>query len=139
MAIFGAGSLWYDDTEKKDDFFLNKNFEIGWEYKDAEDLYGALSCLKAGDIIYLKANRPGSNDIRVKGIGIILKSFIHTKNDNKNYDLHTLKVEVKWVKTQEFHIIFPANEGKFTNVRAASFYEEYLPFVQTEIINRLFS
>ncbi|MEZ0129436.1 hypothetical protein AB9T88_06535 [Flavobacterium sp. LBUM151] len=59
MAIFGAGSKW-DESEIKDDFFKNENFVIGWNIKNAEDLYSQISSMKIGDIIYLKANRPGS-------------------------------------------------------------------------------
>ncbi len=61
----------------KDDFFYDDNFVIGWDYNHAKDLYDAVSLLKAGDIVYLKANQVGSQSIRVKGIGIVTKSFIH--------------------------------------------------------------
>ena len=56
-------------------------------------IYEAVSLLKVGDILYLKANQPGSR----------------------------------------------TNEGKLTNIRAATFYEENLPFVQTRILEKLFS
>ncbi len=65
MAIYGAGSNW-DGQELKDNFFQNENYFIGWDIKDANDLYAMISTFKVGDIIYLKANRPGSFDIRVK-------------------------------------------------------------------------
>ena len=46
--------------------------------------------------------------------------------------------ELLWnVFKDEFHIDIPNNEGKLTNVRAATFHEEYLPFVQKEIIEKL--
>lgn len=59
MALFGAGSKW-DRDEMKDDFFQDENFVIGWNYSSAKDLYIAVAGLKVGDIIYLKANAPGS-------------------------------------------------------------------------------
>jgi hypothetical protein len=143
MAIFGAGSNW-DGEELKEDFFSKKEFVIGWDYENAKDLYVAVSLLKAGDIIYLKANQVGSKTIRVKGIGIVYQPFINSLIED-NLSLDNIKngkgfgLKVKWVVTDEFHINIPSIEGKQTNVRAATFYEEHLPFVQTEIIDKLFS
>lgn len=143
MAIFGAGSNW-NKEEMKDDFFDNKNFVIGWDYENAKDLYDAVSLLKAGDIVYLKANQVGSKTIRVKAIGVVTQTFIHclierglTKETIE--DWNSFYIKIKWIVKDEFHIIIPDTEGKLTNVRAATFYEEYLPFVQTEIINKLFN
>ena len=142
MAIFGAGSNW-DGNEMKNDFFQNENFVIGWDYNNAKDLYGAVSLLKAGDIIYLNANRPGSRNIRVKGIGIITQSFVHCLIEmgltkETIIDWNSFYIKVKWVIKDEFHIVIPNSEGKLTNVRAATFHEEYLPFVQKKIIETLF-
>ena len=141
MAIFGAGSKWNRD-EMKDDFFKNEKFIIGWDYNNAKDLYDAVSLLKAGDIIYLKANQPGSKKIRVKGIGIITQSFVHclveiglTKETIT--DWNSFYIKVKWIVKDEFHISIPESEGKLTNVRAATFHEEYLPYVQKQIIDNL--
>lgn len=82
MAIFGAGSNW-DGKEIKEDFFSNENYVIGWEISDGEDLYSQISSIKIGDIIYLKANRPGSIDLRVKGIGIVKKSLVNQLFDKR--------------------------------------------------------
>lgn len=139
MAIFGAGSNW-DGDELKDDFFSNENYVIGWSINDAQDLYNLISSIKVGDIIYLKANRPGSLEIRVKGIGIVkssLLTFLFEKGENLSVVRNNFELPVKWVDKQEFFITIPADTGKLTNVRAATLYEEYLPFVQTEIINRI--
>lgn len=142
MSIFGAGSNW-DGDEKKEEFFKNENFVIGWDYDNAKDLYDAVSLLKAGDIIYLKSSASGSLTIRVKGIGVVTKSFIHclmekslTKEDIS--DWYSFFIQVKWIIKDEFYITIPGNEGRLTNVRAATFYEESLPFVQKEIIDKLF-
>lgn len=43
----------------------------------------------------------------------------------------------KWVIKDEFHIHIPDNTGKLTNIRAATFYEEFHPHVITSIINRI--
>lgn len=147
MAIFGAGSTWDNNDEMKDDFFNQGVYQIGWYYTDAKDLYNAFSLLKAGDIIYLKANRPGSSDIRVKGIGMVQDSFISslllsstgsTLNEREADNKITVRMPVKWIVKDEFYISIPAGEGKLTNVRAATFYEESLPFVQQAIIDKLF-
>lgn len=139
MAIFGAGSNW-DGNEVKDDFLRNENFVIGWDINDAEDLYSQISSIKIGDIIYLKANRPGSLDIRVKGIGIVRKTLVNQlfdKKENLSKNRRNFELPVKWIVKNEFQISIPTNTGKLTNVRAATLYEEYMPFVQTEIINSL--
>ncbi|QNH61001.1 hypothetical protein [Hymenobacter sediminicola] len=145
MAIFGAGSTWYGSDEKKDYFFEKGIYEIGWDYPDAKDLYDAFSLLKAGDIIYLKSSSPGSRDIRVKGVGIVTTSFLHSlflgsnpsKLDIESEEI-TVRMQVKWIIKNDFYISIPMSEGKMTNVRAATFYEESLPYVQKEIIDKLF-
>jgi hypothetical protein len=143
MAIFGAGSSWDGGEEQKQDFFEDENFVIGWSYEDARDVYLASAALKAGDIIYLKSNAPGQRKIKVKGIGVVTKSIIEGVWDdilvNRGIVNISPVIEVRWVITDEFHIEIPDAEGKFTAVRASTFYEEYLPFVQSAIINRLFS
>lgn len=142
MAIFGAGSNW-DGEEMKDDFFKDENFVIGWDYQSAMDLYEAVSLLKAGDIVYLKSNQSGSRTIRVKGIGLVMQTFIHCFIEKRLTmeqieDWNSFNIKIKWIVKDGFQINIPDNEGKLTNVRAATFYEEYLPCVQSEIINKLF-
>jgi len=142
MAIFGAGSKW-DDEELKQTFFNDEKFIIGWNEASAKDLYEAVSHFKVGDIVYLKSNRPGSREIRVKGIGVVTKSVIQCVTDNEYRDnisdWNGFFVRVRWICTEEFRIIIPDAEGKLTNVRAATVYEEHLPMVQNLIIDRLFN
>ncbi|WP_104736220.1 hypothetical protein [Hanstruepera ponticola] len=141
MAIFGAGSNW-DGNEIKEDFFKNENFVIGWDINDAEDLYSQISSIKVGDIIYLKANRPGSLEIRIKGIGIVKNSLVNQlfyKKENLLKNRRNFELPVKWIVKKEFHISIPLNTGKLTNVRAATLYEEFMPFVQSEILEKLFN
>jgi len=142
MAIHGAGSNWSGD-EMKESFFEQGRFIIGWNDASAKDLYEAVSLLKVGDILYLKANQPGSRIIRVKGVGVVEKSFIQSLIDEglsheviSNWS--NFYIRVKWVVRDEFFIEIPEVEGKLTNIRAATFYEENLPFVQTRILEKLF-
>lgn len=142
MAIYGAGSVWNDD-EMNQRFFQEGRFVLGWNDENAKDLYEAITTLKVGDIIYLKSNAPGSRNVRVKGIGVVSKSFIQniTDGDYRNVaveDWDSLFVTVNWIRREEFRIVIPEEEGKLTNIRAASFYEEFLPFVQAAILNSLF-
>ena len=107
-------------------------------------MYGAVSLLKAGDIIYLKANQPGSRLIRVKGIGLVAKSFIQSVIDDELShqliaDWNSFYITVKWIVKDEFAIEIPEEDGKLTNIRAATFYEENLPFVQAIILDKLFN
>ncbi|WP_019038359.1 hypothetical protein [Psychroflexus tropicus] len=141
MAIFGAGSNW-EGKEIKEDFFNNENYVIGWDISDGEDLYNQISSIKVGDIIYLKANKPGSLDLRVKGIGIVKKSLVNQlfdKRENLSINRRNFELPVRWIVKNEFHISIPSNTGKLTNVRAATLYEEFLPFVQVEILDKLFN
>ena len=141
MAIFGAGSTWDGTEEQKDEFFRNQNFVIGWEYEDAKDLYLVVAALKVGDIIYLKSSAPGSRNIRVKGIGIVIGSLSEMLFDHIYFEEplnpQSLFIQVRWILTEEFFIEIPDNEGRLTNVRAATFYEEYLPFVQLAILEKI--
>lgn len=75
MAIFGFGSTWSNNEEKKETFFSESKAIIGWNKKTADDLYSLVASIKVGDIIYLKRNRPGSRTITVKGIGIVTKNL----------------------------------------------------------------
>ena len=139
MAIYGAGSNW-DGDEIKEDFFNNSNYVIGWNINDAQDLYNMISTIKVGDIIYLKANRPGSYDIRVKGIGIVKSSFISVlfeKGENLSSTRNNFELPVEWIHKDEFIVYIPKDIGKLTNIRAATLYEEFLPFVQSNIINKI--
>lgn len=138
MAIYGVGSNW--DGEEVCDLFFEKNqFILGWNEESAEDLYTFISSLKVGDILYIKANRPGSRNIRVKGVGIVNKNLISCISSGEYgqgsiSDWNSLFVGVFWVKKSEFIIEIPENQGRLTNVRAATIYEEHLPFVQEKIV-----
>jgi hypothetical protein len=142
MAIFGAGSNW-DGTEVKQQFFEESKFVVGWNEAHSKDLYEAVSQLKVGDIIYLKSVSPRYiRHIEVKGIGIVTKSFIQCLQSGEFggvdiSDWNALFVKVHWIRKTRFTIEIPESEGKLTNVRPATFYEEYLPFVQEKIIGAI--
>lgn len=141
MALYGAGSNW-DGDELKEEFFKNENYLIGWDIKDANDLYAMISTFKVGDIIYLKANKPGSFDIRVKGIGLVKSSLIEVlfKNgENLSKVRNNFELPVEWIIKEEFYINIPNSIGKLTNIRAATLYEEHLPFIQNEILDKIIS
>jgi hypothetical protein len=143
MAVYGVGSNW-DGTEVSGVFFERGQFILGWNEQSAEDLYSFISGLKVGDILYIKANRPGSRSIRVKGIGIVRKNLMSCILDGDlGYgsikDWNSLFVKVSWVVQDEFIIAIPEHQGRLTNVRAATLYEEHLPFVQEVIVERLLS
>jgi hypothetical protein len=142
MAIYGVGSNWNGD-EVREDFFDQGKFILGWNNAQANDLYSFISTLKVGDILYLKSNQPGSRIIRVKGIGIVTKNFMNciTSGEYGNInisDWETLFINVRWIDREEFTINIPQDEGKLTNIRAATVYEEHLPFIHEAIINKIF-
>jgi hypothetical protein len=142
MAIFGAGSNW-SGKEVKKTFFSEDKFVIGWNEENSKDLYEVVSQLKVGDIIYLKSVSPRYiRNIEVKGIGLVTKSFIQCLQsgeygDSNISDWNGFFIKVKWIHQTSFDIKIPESEGKLTNVRPATFYEEYLPFVQEKIITEI--
>lgn len=139
MAIYGAGSKW-GNNELKQDFFDNDRYVIGWNQADANDLYSLISSIKAGDLIYLKSNQPGSLDIKIKGIGIVRNTLIHTLfhgETNLSTTRSNFHLPVTWVVKNEFKINVPFGIGKLTNIRAATLYEEPLPYIQNSIIDKL--
>lgn len=143
MAVYGVGSKW-DGEEVAGLFFERGLFILGWNEQSAEDLYSFISSLKVGDILYIKANAPGSRSIRVKGIGIVRKNLMSCILDGDlGYgsikDWNSLFVNVSWVVQDEFIVKIPKDHGRLTNVRAATLYEEHLPYVQEEIVERLLS
>lgn len=140
MAIFGVGSNW--NEEEKDRFFSEGKFILGWNEENAKDLYAFVAALKVGDILYIKANRPGSRKIRVKGVGIVSKSLMGcmTSGEFQSSDIsdwESLFVRVAWVHKEEFRVTIPEDEGRLTNIRAATIYEEYLPVVQEAILEKI--
>lgn len=140
MAIYGVGSKF--NTESKDVFFHDGKFIIGWNQKSGRDLFEALSHFKVGDILYIKSNRPGSKKIRIKAIGIVTKSFLQCLSDGEyeNVDItdwESVFVRCSWIITDEFIVSIPKEEGKMTNIRAATIYEEMLPYVQSIIVSKL--
>lgn len=144
MAIFGAGSRW-EIGELKQVFFDEEKFTIGWNETNAKDLYEAVSHLKVGDIIYLKGVSPKYiRSIGVKGIGIVTKSFIQCLQDGEYgetniSDWNRFFIKVKWLVKDSFKVKIPDSEGKLTNIRPATFYEEYLPYVQRKILDVMLS
>jgi hypothetical protein len=141
MAIFGVGSNWSGE-EMSNRFFTEGKFIVGWDVDSAKDLYVFLASLKVGDVLYVKANPPGSREIRVKGVGIVTKSVMGCLISGEFEgscisDGNGLFVRVRWVDQQEFTVTIPENEGRLTNIRAATIYEEYLPFVQDAILRRI--
>lgn len=141
MAIYGVGSNW-NGEEVCGLFFEKGQFILGWNENSAEDLYTFISTLKVGDVLYIKANRPGSRSIRVKGIGIVSKNLMSCISSGELghgsiSDWSSLFVNVSWVVKEEFIIEIPSNQGRLTNVRAATIYEEHLPYVQEHIVVRI--
>jgi hypothetical protein len=141
LAIFGVGSKW-NEEELKGRFFQEEKFILGWNEDSAEDLYSFISTLKVGDILYIKSSSPGSREIKVKGVGIVKQNLLSciASGDLGNESFkswESLFVKVSWLIKDEFKISIPKGKGKLTNVRAATIYEEYLPFVQEKIVESL--
>jgi len=140
MAIYGAGSVW-SEGEQIEDFFKDNKFVLGWGHEYAEDLYALISSVKVGDIIYIKSKSPSSHNINIKAIGIVTETAICRVINGKIGKLTgegQLSLGVKWIKKESFEYHIEEASGKLTSIRASTFYEEFLPSIQSVIINHLF-
>ncbi len=130
MAIFGVGAFYDNDVSQA---FIQANLVgVGWSQNDAPELHQFMNSLKVGDIVYVKAFPPGSPDIFVKAIGIIMDSQIRNVGNSNN--LVECGRNVRWVHTSEFKIPRPTEKN---NVRSNTMYEEYHPDVQQIILSHL--
>lgn len=128
MAIYAVGAFFDGTTDVSPQFIQAGIVGIGWSASDAPELHQFMRTLKVGDIVYIKAYPPGSPDIIVKGIGIIVDGA-EASNPLVNYGRN-----VRWVYTQEFRI---PKQLENNNVRANTMYEEFHPDVQRIILQHL--
>ena len=129
MAIFGIGAYYGEDVSQA---FIEANLVgVGHGLDDAPELHQFIRTLKVGDVVYIKSFSPGSSNIFIRGIGVII-------DDKEAIDEEIVSCgrNVKWVDTQEFHIPKPSNEK--LNVRLNTMYEEFHPEVQRMILERLY-
>ncbi|SDZ00588.1 hypothetical protein [Nitrosomonas sp. Nm58] len=129
MAIYAVGAN-YDGNDVSDEFIDNNIAGPGWSITDAPELHQFVRSLKVGDIVYIKSYSPGSSDIIVKGIGIIMDDQVVTNNS-----LVAAGRNIKWVVTDSFRISKPTEKY---NVRLNTMYEEFHPVVQSQILAKLF-
>ncbi|HZR62777.1 MAG TPA: hypothetical protein VFA80_17675 [Xanthobacteraceae bacterium] len=131
MAIYGVGAFYEDDVSSS--FIANNLVGVGWSYNRAADLHQFMRSLKVGDIVYIKAARPGQN-ITVKAIGLIIDDQI--RDDANSGGLVHCGRNVRWASTTTFTL--PPRSGK-NNVQNNTLYEEFDPQAQTEIMARIIS
>lgn len=128
MAIYAVGAFFDGTTDVSPQFIQAGIVGIGWSATDAPELHQFMRTLKVGDIVYIKAYPPGSSDIIVKAVGIIVDGK-EALNSLVGYGRN-----VRWVHTQEIRIPKPLEKN---NVRSNTMYEEFHPAVQQAILNCL--
>ena len=129
MAIFGIGAFYDEDVSKQ---FVEQNLiGVGWEASDAPELHQFIQSIRVGDIVYIKSFPPGSPEIFVKAIGIVVDGEIRTKRDTNG--LVSCGRNVRWLTTSEFQVPLPSEKN---NVRRNTLYEEHHPIVQAAILER---
>lgn len=142
MAIYGAGSIWNNSYEQKEKFFLNNCFALPWEYAQAKDLLATAARLQAGDLIYLKSHNAGGRALTIKAVGMVTHSFFHGFIQDHQPDHpqaeEKFSVPVKWIVLETFTIYLPKIESQLHKLRGDFFYQEHLPFVHEQIIEKLF-
>lgn len=130
MAIYAIGAFYQEDVS---DSFIRANLVgAGWSIGDAPELHQFVRSFKVGDIVYIKAFPPGSRQIIVKAIGVIVDDVI--LNDATSANLVSCGRNVRWISTEQFALPQPIEKN---NVRANTLYEEFHPVVQHEILARL--
>lgn len=126
MAIYGVGAFYDEDVSSQ--FIAAGIAGIGWSRDDAPDLHQFMRSLKIGDIVYIKAQRPGS-DLTVKAIGLVT-----TDEVSEVPGLAKCARTVRWISTETFTV--PVARQK-NNVRNNTLYEEHHPAVQMAILERI--
>ena len=126
MAIYGIGA--YYDEDVSQDFIKRKIIGCGWSEKDAPEI-SILRSLKVGDIVYLKSFSPSSEDLIIKGIGIIVDDVVIEKSS-----IVQCGRNVRWFLTEEFRIKKPHEKY---NVRNNTIYEEYNLLIQRLILKKI--
>lgn len=128
MAIYAVGANYNGDVS--DDFIANNIAGPGWSVSVAPELHQFIRSLKVGDIVYIKSFSPGSPDIIVKAIGVIIDDQIVTTSQ-----VVSAGRNIKWVVKDSFRIPKPSEK---LNVRLNTMYEEFHPAVQSQILAKLF-
>ena len=131
MAIHGVGA-YFGDHDVSSEFIRRKIVGIGWSITDAPDLHEYIKSLKIGDIVYIKS-APPTGDFSIKAIGIISSGVILNDVALSN-DTVSIAREVKWVSKRKF---VPKLGKEKSRVRQNSFFEEYNPLVQKQIITEI--
>lgn len=134
MSIYAIGAFHHKDVSN--DFIESNIVGVGWSLQDAPELHQFMTTLKVGDVVYIKACAFGSSDITVKAIGIIKDSEIKSIPG-----LVAIARNVKWQCTSSFKIDNPfhkenTEESEKLNHRSNTIYEEFHPYVQSEIISK---
>jgi len=66
-----------------------------------------------------------------------LIEVLFKKGENLSQVRNNFPLPVEWIVKEEFFITITKTIGKLTNIRAATLYEEFLPYVQNEILNKI--
>lgn len=129
MSIYGLGAYWSGD-DKTEDFIANDVACIGYGEEDAPSLYGLVSKIEIGDIIFIKSFAPNKG-LDIKGVGVALENTI---SHQETLDAKGLKVKWKWTGVESLGKIDDHNSG-----RTMTLYEENNPQVRGTVIDLLFS
>lgn len=129
MAIFAIGAFYDEDVSKQ--FIQESLVGVGWDDGDAPELHQFIRSIRVGDLVYIKSFPPGSPEIFVKAIGVVVDGSIRTTEDTGG--LVSCGRNVHWLSTSEFRIPVPSEKN---NVRRNTLYEEHHPAVQSAILER---
>lgn len=140
MAIYGIGSK-YGSTDEKLPEFIKSGFAfIGYDEADAPAIYNAFKATKVGDIIFVKSS--SAHGLYIKAVGVITgRDLIKDQIGGLGWGKR-----VKWAWHQKLD---PNKDGienikmgkitdGMTNMRMGTFYEEFGPEVQEQVLNLLF-
>jgi hypothetical protein len=139
MAIYAVGAFYSGTTDVSPDFIQASVVGVGWSVQDAPELHQFMRSLKVGDVVYIKACAFGADKVTVKAVGLIKDDVI--LDSQSTGGLVEIGRNVIWKSTNTFTIPNPShtsnNQSEKLNHRSNTIYEEFHPFVQTQILSKL--
>ncbi|QJX81285.1 hypothetical protein [Priestia megaterium] len=129
MAVYGIGSMYGRNIERKSEFLASHCACIGWKKEEAPALHQMLGKIKVGDFIYIKSFAVIKKELRVKAVGIVI-------SDEREKDNLGEGVIVKWLWDcrDTPAVIDITDEVYKNNVFNNTLYEEYNSSIQKRIL-----
>ncbi len=139
MAIYAVGAFYDGTTDVSPKFIQGNIVGIGWPTSSAPELHQFIRSLKVGDVVYIKACAFGAENITVKAVGLVRDDVV--LDSHSTGGLVEIGRNVIWRSTNSVNIPNPSHarsgHSEKLNHRSNTIYEEFHPFIQTQILSML--